>query len=281
MRHMQTLISNLRCCAIASAVLLVGCGGGGGESSSTSPAAIAPPRPVEQSDLQIAATIYQGTDRTPSGFYSEASPGGHASVATLHVKNTDIDPSLEKSAAEYELCTNDWNQALSWSETNALNSTQYSNLVSTEDDERFFEFGRVQTGTPELYVQERIYKCAYLNRAAANLRSPTGEAGQLNVRPLTSDELRRFSEYFWQFTTYNNFGHVVLKSSGSSTGSLEHTLHIASLVRGGVSASCDRVDVVAWRHRVNGTTGALTLDVQPLWSFGAHESAGIAELCGK
>ncbi|HVF17559.1 MAG TPA: hypothetical protein VNA21_11630, partial [Steroidobacteraceae bacterium] len=207
---MPTFEPQLRCCAIVSAALfMVACGGGGSGSSSSPSAAAAPlPRAVEQSDLQIAALIYSGTARTPAGFYSETSSKGHANVATLHVKNTDVDPSLTTTAAEYELCTNDWNQALSWSETNAANATQYSNLVATNDDERFFEFGRVQTGTPELYVQERIYKCAYLNRTAANLRAASGEAGQLNVRPLTGDELRRLSEYFWQFTSYNNFGHV-------------------------------------------------------------------------
>jgi hypothetical protein len=280
MRHVPTLDSQLRWCASIFVLLLIsGCGGGSGGNASASSASVTPPRAVEQSDLQIAAAIYQGTARTPPGFYSEASSNGHASVATLHVKNTDIDPSLSNTAAEYELCTNDWSQALSWSEINALNSTPYANLVATNDDERFFEFGRVQTGTPELYVQERIYKCAYLNRTAANLRATAGEAGQLNVRPLTGDELRRLSEYFWQFTTYNNFGHVVLKSSSSSTATLEHTLHIASLVRAGISTSCDRIDVIAWRHQVNDTTGALTLTVQPLWSFGVRESAGVAELC--
>jgi hypothetical protein len=267
---------------IAAMLLIAGCGGSsGGDDSSTSPASIAPPRAVEQSDLQIAAALYQGTARTPPEFYSEVSSSGHTTVATLHVKNTDIDQSLASTAAEYELCTNDWNQALNWSESDALNSQQYSHLVATNDDERFFEFGRVQSGTPELYLQQRIYKCAYLNRAAANLRAASGEAGQLNVRPLTSDELRRISEYFWQFTTYNNFGNVVLKSSGASASTLDHTLHIAHMVRAGMSASCDRVDVIAWRHRVDSATGALTLDVQTLWSFGARESAGVAQLCAK
>jgi hypothetical protein len=272
----------LRGCAIVFAIALVaGCGGGGDGGSATSASSLPPPRAVEQSDLQIAAAIYQGVPRTPPDFYSEASSNAQGTVATLHVKNTDIDPSLTTIAAEYELCTNDWNQALSWSELDALNSTQYSDLVATDDDERFFEFDRVQHGTPVLHVQQRIYKCAYLNRAAVDLRAGSGDAGQLNVRPLSSNELRRLSEYSWLFTTYNNFGHAVLKSSSTNSSTLEHTLHIASLVRAGVSPSCDRIDVIAWRHRVNDTSGALTLHVQPLWSFGARESAGVAQLCSE
>jgi hypothetical protein len=265
--------------ALAStALLLTGCGGGGGGGeSATSAASLAPPRPIEQTDLQIATAIYAGSARTPVGFYAETPPSGHSNVATMHVKNTDVDPHASGSTAQFELCTNDWNEALGWSETSAHNAPQYSTLVATNDDARFFEFGRVRSGAPEMYVQARVYKCAYMNRTAADLRSSSGAAGQLNVRPLSPAELRRMSEYFWQFTAYNNFGNVVLKSAGATA--LEHTLHIASLVRGGMSSSCDRVDVIAWRHRVHDVTGAITLDVQTLWSFGARESAGIAQLC--
>jgi len=268
------------CVAASTALVLSSCGGGGGggESASSAPS-IAAARPVEQTDLQIANAIYDGSTRTPAGFYSESAPTGQANVATMHVKNTDIDPSLTGSAAQFELCTNDWNEAMSWSETSAHNAPQYSDLVATNDDARYFEFGRVRSGTPTMYVQARVYKCAYLNREAANLRANAGAAGQLNVRPLTSDELRRASEYLWQFTKYNNFGNVVLKSAGSNGAALEHTLYIATLVRGGTSSSCDRIDVLTWRHQVNSATGAITLDINTQWSFGARESSGIAQLC--
>ena len=88
------------------------------------------------------------------------------------------------------------------------------------------------------------------------------------------------SEYLWQFTRYNNFGSAVLDSrTATSAVSLSHTLVIADLARGGQSATCDRIDVISWRHTVDTNTGALTLDVETLWSFGAKESAGTASLC--
>jgi hypothetical protein len=265
----------------ATAWLLSGCGGGGGDDSSSSAAAITPPRAVEQTDLQIASAIYGGGPRTPNGFYAESAPSGHANVATTHLKNTDIDPDLPGSAPQFELCTNNWDEALNWSEVSAHRSSQYANLVATNDDTRYFEFGRMRSGTPDIYVQARVYKCAHLNRTAANLRAASGAAGQLNARPLTADELQRTSEYLWQFTMYNNFGNVVLKSSRSIGTPLEHTLHIAQLVRSGMSVSCDRIDVIAWRHRADSTSGALTLEVQTLWSFGARETAGVAQLCAQ
>jgi hypothetical protein len=261
------------------ALALSACGGGGG-SSAPAPAAIAPPRPVVQSDLQIAESVYGTGPRTPAGFYSDPPPSGHGYVATMHLKNADVDAAVVAPQPLHELCTDDWNEALAWSDLGAQNSPQDSDLVETNDDPRYFEFGRIRQGDPTFYIRARVFKCAYLDRAAANLRAPTGAAGQLNRRPLTAAELRDLSEYLWQFTQYNNVGYAVLGSSGASAGSaLKHTLHIGILARGAVSSACDRVDVVSWQHTLDPTTGTLQLEVTTLWSFGARESAGVVSLC--
>jgi hypothetical protein len=270
----------MRIATLIATIALVSCGGGGGGSSPTnpSPGAQSLSRPVEQTDLEIAQAIYGGTPRTPADFQMDSPASGHEFVSTTHLKNTDIDRDVIASAPQFELCTDDWNQALGWSETSAVNAPQYADLVETNDDTRYFEFGRVRQGTPELYQRARVFKCAYLNRATANLRAASGAAGQLNRRPLTGAELRAISEYLWQFTTYNNFGHVVLKSANTDSATLvQHTLYIGSLTRKGLSAACDRIDVIAWRHSAD-SSGALTLGVQTLFTFGARENGAI-ELC--
>jgi hypothetical protein len=262
-----------------AAIVLGACGGGGGDGASTPTQAVAPARPIEQSDLQIAQSLYGGSPRTPQGFYQDPLPGGHEYVSTAHLKTGDI-AQLTASDPIHELCTNDWNQALAWSESSAQNAPQYADLVETSDDTRYFEFGRVRQGTPTFYVRARVFKCTYLDRSAADLRASEGEAGLLNQRPLTAAELRNLSEYLWHFTLYNNVGHVVLKSGGASAqGELTHTLHIASVARSAISSSCDRIDVLAWQHRLDTTTGRLHLDVQALWSFGAREAGGVAAQC--
>jgi len=264
---------------LAVAALLASCGGGGAGDPAASSAAAAPPRAVEQSDLEIAQTIYGGSPRTPAGFYSDPMPAGQDHVATMHLKSLDIDAGAIEPMPLYELCTNDWNQALAWSEANAQAASVYADLVETNDDARYFEFGRVRPGEPEFYVRSRIFKCAYLDRSSANLRLSRGPAGQLNQRPISAPELRNLTEYLWQFTTFNNYGNAVLKSSGASADSgLSHTLIIGTLVRNGLSASCDRIDVIGWRHTIDGA-GQLQLDIQTLWSFGARESIGVPALC--
>lgn len=264
---------------IAATCMLVSCGGGGGSPAPFSSTA-APSRAVEQSDSKIAQSVYGDGARTPSGFYSDAPPSGREYVATVHLKNTDIDAAAVAPQPLYELCTNDWNQALTWSESSAQTAPQYADLVETNDDARYFEFGRVRQGEPQFYTRARVFKCAYVDRSDANLRVSAGPAGQLNQRPLTTIELRNLSEYLWQFTTYNNVGHAVLKSSGTTNGdALTHTLHMGSLVRSGLSSACDRIDVSAWQHSVNASSGEMQLDLQTLWSFGARETGGVVELC--
>jgi hypothetical protein len=266
-----------------------GGGGSGGQSVST-PSAVSnpssteptPPRVVDQSDLDIARSVFGEKSRTPNGFYTESKPSGYQYVSTTQLKNADIDPTVDDSTPVHELCTDDWNQALQWSEASAQLEPTYADLVDTNTQERFFEFGRVRQGEPQFYMQDRVYRCAYLNRDSANLRLPKGQAGQFNERPTTADDLKELSEYLWQFTEYNNFGHAALKSEGASASTeLSHTIYIANLAHAGITASCDRVDVIAWRHRLDSTTGNLQLEVQDLWSFGARQVGGVTELCSQ
>lgn len=271
----------LRAIALAMTLAMSSCGGGGGEGNPPAPdSAATAARAVEQSDLEIAQGVYGSGSRTPADFYTDAAVPGQSHVSTAHLKNTDLDASLAAPHPQYELCTNDWNQAMDWSESSAQDAPQYANLVATNDDARYFEFDRVRTGEPQFYLRTRVFKCTYLDRATADLRTAVGSAGQLNRRPLTAADLRTLSEYLWQFTSYNNFGHVVLKSSGTTTGTaVTHTLIMGKLVRNGLSAGCDRIDVIAWRHTADASSGALDLGIQTLWSFGARESGGAAQLC--
>lgn len=279
-RHRAWMI--LAACASLLTASCGGGGGGGGASSSppSSPASQPNVRAVSQSDSEIAQMVYGLAERTPAGFYADPSVDGYQFVATSHLKNTDIEPSLHPSAASFELCTDDWNEALSWSETSAQSATQYADLVVTDEEERFFEFGRVRTGEPVLYQRQRVYKCSYLQRDMANLRESQGPAGVFGVAPPSADDLRLLSEYLWTFTIYNNLGHAALRSVGSSSaGALSHTIYTASLERSGYSASCDRIDVFAWTHAVDIATGELQLSITDVFSFGARENAGVVEMC--
>src|SRR5690349_4523953 len=103
---------------------LVACGGGGGAAApaSSSPQNVsAPPAsspaPSQPStgaaDLALAARLYKGDERTPSGFDVEARPASvTGTVATRHLKNTDFATGPQAASPTYEVCTDDMAQAL-------------------------------------------------------------------------------------------------------------------------------------------------------------------------
>src|SRR5690242_1144062 len=92
------------CLLLGLLVLLTACGGGGGaaapaasSSSNTLPASVTPPAPVvapasvSTADLDLAARLYKGDERTPSGFAVESRPANVVgTVSTRHLKNTDF-----------------------------------------------------------------------------------------------------------------------------------------------------------------------------------------------
>jgi hypothetical protein len=224
--------------------------------------------------VEIARLIY-ADQRTPEGFYEDTTVPVSGYVATTHLKNTD----LGAEVAAHELCTDDWNQALAWSETVAAAAPTYADLVATDSNTRFFEFGRVPRGQDGAYLRARVYRCEYLDRAGVDLRAPEGDAGHINRRPFSAADLRELSEYLWLFSTFNNFGNAVLGSSGSTGPTLSHTLYVATLTRASTAGGCDRIDVIEWTHTANSQTGALQRSRRALWSFGARRAGAVAETC--
>jgi hypothetical protein len=263
----------------AVTVLLLGCGGGGGESAAPAPSVVVNPGAawgVAQSNLEIATALYADNARIPADFYQEPLPQGQQVISTTHIKNVDVGA----AGAPHEMCTDDFNQALAWSEAAATRATQYRPLVATDGNERYFEFDRVSSADPQLYQRGRIFHCSYVDRSSVDLQQPQGVAGSLNIRPLSASDLKLLSEYLWRFTTYNNFGHAVLRSNGDTVaGGMRHTLYVANLQSDGMAAGCDRVTVEAWAHTVDGGTGALSRSVSTLWSFGVRSSASGTQLC--
>lgn len=277
-------------CGLALGALLAACGGGGagstGAPASGAPAAGASapqpvPRVVPLSDLEIAQRVYAGLERTPAGFHSEPAAPWTGQVATLHLKNSDLGAAAA-GTPRHELCTDRWDEALDWSEQAAALAPTSSDLVETGGNDRWFEFSRALRTPEPSYVRMRVYQCAYLDRSGVDLRDPTGSAGRLNLRPVTAAELALLSEYLWQFTTYNNYGHAVLASraaAATASGMLAHELVIASVERAAAGATCDRVTVHAWTHSVDVASGELVLQDRVLWRFGARERDGLTELC--
>jgi hypothetical protein len=277
---------------LAMMATLGACGGGGSssESASSSGAAStpltsstqgdAPARAYTQSDQEIAELVYAGTPRTPADFYSEEMPAGASYVSTVHLKNTDVAPA-SADATVYEACTDDWNAALDWSEAAAQRMPSYGDLAQTNTDDRFFEFVRVPRSAPTALMRQRVFRCSYVDRSGTDAQALNGAGGRLNQRPLTAVEVKRFAEYLWQFSTFNNFGSAVLASTTQQgTTFIEHDLTIATLERAASAAECDRIRIVRWSHAVDTSTGDITRTLTNVAVLQARESNGSVTLCG-
>jgi hypothetical protein len=279
---------------LALAMLLTACGGGGGgaaapvssSSPNVQPASVTPPAPapasVNTADLDLAARLYKGDERTPAGFAVEARPASVVgTLSTRHLKNTDFATGPQAMNPVYEVCTNDMAQAIDWSERQANWQGQYSDMVEVNSDNRMWEIVRVPRADATAMIRHRVFRCDYLDRAGSDLRADSGSAGSMNQRPLTADELKALAQYLWQFTTYNNSDYAVVSSTGSSSGSsISETIRVGQLVRG-TAGGCDTVQLTDWTHTMSSTDGTLTRAVTDVRSFKVKSGASGAQSCAE
>ncbi|MEO8063040.1 MAG: hypothetical protein ABI821_09845 [Pseudomonadota bacterium] len=273
---------------------LAACGGGGGAASAPSAGSVSqpasvpspapvvgnPPAPVNNADLTLAARLYKGDARTPAGFDLETRPSNVlGTLSTRHLKNTDLATGNQAISRTYEMCTNDMAQAVDWSERQATWQGQYSDLVEVNGDSHMFEVVRVPRADVTAMIRHRVFRCDYLDRSDSDLRSDVGAAGSMNQRPLTADELKKLSEYLWQFTLFNNSDYAVESSTSSVSGNtITQTIRLGQIERGSAGA-CDTVRVSDWVHSMDSVSGTLTRSLTAVHSFTVKDTSAGVETC--
>lgn len=252
--------------------LIVACGGGGGSA----PQVAAPVQPDVARDLDLAALAYSADQRTPPGFYSEAVRYPDRSEFRFHVKSDDLGVA---APVAFEVCSDDFSEALQWSETGADARDFETTLTGNAETDWFFEFDRAVIDVQPAVVINRVFKCSALDRAGL---APDGYAGQLMVRPLSADDLRFVAEYLWQYSVYNNaFNAVSASVAGTDSGALVHDLErVAVEVGAGAQAGCDRIELWTWRWTADSSSGALTSEQRFERAFDARLENGTVRLCG-
>jgi hypothetical protein len=283
-KNMRNLLAIL-----ASVAALAACGGGGGAAAPAStsapqnvaaaPAPAAPPS-THAADMALAERLYKGDARTPAGFDVEARPASVVgTLSTRHLRNTDFATGPQSAGPSFEVCTNDMAQAIDWSERLATWGGQYSDLVEVRGDAHKFEVIRAPRADGTAMLRHRVFRCDYLDRSGSDLRADSGDAGEMNQRPLTATELETLSEYLWQFTMFNNSDFAVESSATTTSGNLlVHTIRMGQLVRG-VNGACDTVQLRDWVHTMNPTDGALTRSLANVRSYTVQGSGGVTQAC--
>ncbi len=263
--------------SLAPAVIAAGaCSGSGTDPAA--PAGDAPVRVTAPDDRSVAERLYDPGYSVPAGFYVDARATSERSYTIHHV----LDPS-----SSFERCTDDYAIARAWEEEDNAARQVQGYFVESADTERYFEFARELSYDSDVGNIDditspgfaRVFKCSNTNRDGVDRNVLDGYAGTLNAQPLSSESVREFTEYLWQFAFFPASRRKVLDSYGSSTAEhLAHTLVLGFATRQG-DGRCDLIEVANWRFAADRGTGELTKRFSLVRRFEAQLGADGVELC--
>lgn len=271
MMRLQVL-GALCCCAFTA------CQGGGGSDAPTLPVTAAGER-LFPSDSEILSKTYDPLFVVPEGFLVDERAGTLQSISLHHVKN---------DSGDYELCTDEFSQALAWETTENDNAPVQGAFTDSIETDKYFEFirelssesgiGNIAGPTSPGFA--RVFKCNYVNRDGVNRHSRNGDAGTLNTAKLSAEMIRDFTEYMWQFTFFWPASKTVLESfTTESTNTYQHTLLLSFLTNQGTD-SCDLIEVVDWIFSVDKNSGRMTKEFMPIYELQAKlNDNGIPVVC--
>ncbi len=233
---------------------------------------------VFPSDDEVLAKVYDNTYQVPDYFYIDERADTPRSYSFYHVKDASI---------SYELCTDDYYEALAWEAADNDSRAVNGDYVGPYENDRYFEFNR-QLSYPDSIGNitdptspgfARVFKCSYVNRDGVDRNLRDGYAGILNIRPLTEEVIRTFSEYMWQFTFYWPARKNVLETfSAEQENTYQHTLLLAFLTNQGTN-KCDLIEVVDWVFTVDKTDGQITKEFIYLYRMEAQLVNRIPQKC--
>lgn len=256
--------------------------GGSGSAPPANPAVdagTANGAPAMPSEQRIVSLLYDNSYSVPAGFFVDERAATGRSYTLHHV--------LDDSTS-FELCTDDFSVALAWEEADNAERSVQGYFVEAFENTRYFEIARELSYENDVGNVDdltspgfaRIFKCRNTSRDGVDRFALNGFAGTLNAQPLTTDSIRVFAEYLWQFTFFpNSRKKVIATYSSQDDGSLRHTLRLA-FATGQGAGRCDRVEVVDWQYSVQRNSGEVSRRFDVLHRFEAQYEAGVGRICG-
>ncbi|MGD8886215.1 MAG: hypothetical protein PVF34_11355 [Gammaproteobacteria bacterium] len=272
------------------ALMLGGCqqGGGNADTSSTQSQGVSV---IQQdagqttvtgistwSDADIAQAVY--TDRrVPEDFY-QLDSSDDAFYTTYQLKNTDlVAPADRDGLPVYELSTNDFSEALQWTETAAGHRPVYKQLVDTTETDLYFEFTRVDLNNPQFVDRYRVLKRSVVNRDGVDLSHPDNYHGTVTAVSASAELVKTLDEYFWTFSAANNYGIAVLESTiAENTDAFSHAM-VEARLQPAFDGSCDTITVVNVTYSTDKASGDIYTMENVIHTVYAQRNAYGFELC--
>jgi len=218
---------------------------------------------ANDSILKIAYDIKY---KYPADFYHDITP-----VNSIYYLNAEIiKPLSEGGNGWIELSTNDKNEALSWSNSSANNSSVHWQFISEKETEKYFEFkGQNQEIKTEILLF-RVHKTSYF-KPSENLAKQSDTLGIYNGI-LMADSVKELVEYLWNKKTYNLFGSKVLETHMTEYNSYyEQYIKSISFIGGDYGVN-DQIEVYDNYFRLMKSTRILTQQSTKINTIKGHEN---------
>lgn len=266
--------SNLFACLVVMTPFLASCGGSGESSASlnTGNSALSF---NQSSDIQIAETVYFDA-RTPDGFYQESYSNDNFYVIS-HIKNTDLLALVDRAGVvSYELSSNNFNEALTWTNTSESYQATNKQLVDNTETSMYYQFTRVDPIAPEIVYYQRVLKSTVLDRNGVD----DTYKGVITIPAITAADVKLIVEYLWSFTSNNNYGFAVLDSTVTE-GAADFIYRMEQVnLNMSFDESCDSIELYEVTYSVLKATGAITKSAVLQRVILAKRSGDYIEICG-
>lgn len=230
-------------------------------------------------NMAIASALYFYVP-IPDGFYSEDFQDD-VFYSISHVNNTSILPMVDRAGlAVYELSSNDYVEALAWSEKASEYQPSNEQLTDISETALFYQFTRVDPASPQFIHIHRVFKSSMLDRTGVDrINDDDSYKGRITTTDLTVDNVKYIIEYLWTFTSSNNYQNAVLDSSTTETD--DEFIHIIKQAKLDLSysESCDTITVYEIRYTVSKSTGAIWKEKILTSEFLARRQGAYLEIC--
>jgi len=144
----------------------------------------------------ILVKAYSEDYKYPDGFYFESIDSG----SIYYVNTISIKPIDQRDLPWVELCTDDINEARTWSELTDLYSSVRRNLISERQTEKYFEFKTVSPLNKRDIVLTRAHKKSYFIPIADKFQI-VDTLGKIPPSSLQTTDRKQLIEYLWSSTT--------------------------------------------------------------------------------
>lgn len=230
-------------------------------------------------DMMIANALYFD-ERTPDSFYKEALQDD-IFYTISHVKNTSLLPIVDRTGlAAYDLSSDDFVEALLWSDKAAEYQLSYALLADNTETELYYQFTRFNPNSPQFINMHRVFKASVLDRDGVDIGDEDGDyKGRIAIIDLTAEKVKLIVEYLWMFTLSNNYRNAVIESY--TTESEDEFVHVMKQARLDLSYSeaCDVIKVYEIRYTVPKVSGFIWKDKVLTHLFTTKRTGDYVDIC--